>query len=222
MTWLVSFWILSRFGPRGRLDAMFMGRGDGVEVDADIVYSRRLCRSVVDFVADDAEDDYSVATRWYRAPELLKRLQTRRGTAVDLWAVGCVIGEMYLGRPIFPGKDTAEQLQLVEEPCFDYLTEEPACRAKSLVAKLLRHDPARRPTARRALDDAWLNQFKGTEEEPSYKNGPVRLPVGDDARLAPAEYRNRLQQLVARVKSRSSRPPRVDEDRSLSRPPLDK
>ena len=105
------------------------GRGDGVEVDADIVYARRLCRSVVDFVADDAEDDYSVATRWYRAPELLKRLQTRRGTAVDLWAVGCVIGEMYLGRPIFPGKDTAEQLQLVEEPCFDYLQEEPACRS---------------------------------------------------------------------------------------------
>ena len=185
-------------------------------------YARRLCRSVVDFVADDAEDDYSVATRWYRAPELLKRLQTRRGTAVDLWAVGCVIGEMYLGRPIFPGKDTAEQLQLVEEPCFDYLQEEPACRAKALVAKLLRHDPARRPTARRALEDGWLSQFKGTEEEPSYKNGPVRLPVGDDARLAPAEYRNRLQQLVARVKSRSSRPPRVDEDRSLSRPPLDK
>ena len=114
------------------------------------------------------------------------------------------------------------RLQLVEEPSFSYMEEEPACRAKSLVAKLLRHDPARRPTARRALDDAWLQQFKGTEEEPSYKNGPVRLPVGDDARLAPAEYRNRLQQLVARVKSRSSRPPRVDEDRSLSRPPLDK
>ena len=74
MKWVVSFSISSRFGPRGRLDAMFMGRGDGVEVDADIVYSRRLCRSVVDFVADDAEDDYSVATRWYRAPELLKRL----------------------------------------------------------------------------------------------------------------------------------------------------
>ncbi len=77
-------------------------RVDGVRLKRD--RSHRLCRSVVDFVADDAEDDYSVATRWYRAPELLKRLQTRRGTAVDLWAVGCGIGEMYLGRPIFPGK----------------------------------------------------------------------------------------------------------------------
>jgi hypothetical protein len=46
--------------------------------------------------------------------------------------------------------------------------------------------------------------------------------VSDDARLAPAEYRNRLQQLVARAKSRSSRPPRLDENRSLSRPPVDK
>ena len=198
------------------------GRGDGVEVDADIVYARRLCRSVVDFVADDAEDDYSVATRWYRAPELLKRLQTRRGTAVDLWAVGCVIGEMYLGRPIFPGKDTQEQLQLVEEPSFEYLQEEPACRAKSLVAKLLRHDPARRPTARRALDDAWLNQFKGTEEEPSYKNGPVRLPVGDDARLA-CEYRNGLHGRGAREESKfqspGSRPVSLDR-RWISKDPV--
>ena len=123
----------------------------------------------------------------------------------------------------WPTGDTTQcYISRINKTSFEYLQEEPACRAKALVSKLLRHDPARRPTARRALDDAWLNQFKGTEEEPSYKNGPVRLPVGDDARLAPAEYRNRLQQLVARVKSRSSRPPRVDEDRSLSRPPLDK
>ena len=50
-----------------------------------------------------------------------------------------------------------------------------------------------RPTADGAAgvaDDAWLQQFKGTEEEPSYKNGPVRLPVGDDARWRHfAEYR---------------------------------
>ena len=84
--------------------------------------ARRLCRSVVDFVADDAEDDYSVATRWYRAAlELLKRLQTRRGAAVDLWAVGCVIGEMYLGRPIFPGKDTARATSTRRRASFDYL-----------------------------------------------------------------------------------------------------
>ena len=41
MKWVVSFSISSRFGPRGRLDAMFMGRGDGVEVD-DIVCTQAL------------------------------------------------------------------------------------------------------------------------------------------------------------------------------------
>ena len=40
MKWVVSFFILSRFGPRGRLDAMFMGRGDGVEVDAGAATAR--------------------------------------------------------------------------------------------------------------------------------------------------------------------------------------
>ena len=40
MKWVVSFLILSRFGPRGRLDAMFMGRGDGVEVDAGAATAR--------------------------------------------------------------------------------------------------------------------------------------------------------------------------------------
>lgn len=180
-----------------------------------------LCRSVNG--SDDVEDDYSVATRWYRAPELLKRLPSRRHTSVDLWAVGCVIGEMYAGRPIFPGKDTADQLKLVEVDFAPaWLEEEPASRAKALIGKLLRQDPARRPTARSALTNEWLAQFKGTEEEPDFANGPIRLPVSDDARLAPAEYRNRLQQLVARAKSRSSRPPRLDENRSLSRPPVDK
>ena len=42
MTWVVSFPILSRFGPRGRLDAMFMGRGDGVEVDAGAAMTRDM------------------------------------------------------------------------------------------------------------------------------------------------------------------------------------
>ena len=57
------------------------------------MYSRRLCRSVVDFVADDAEDDYSVATRWYRGPELLTG-DTQYGKAVDIWAIGCMLPEM--------------------------------------------------------------------------------------------------------------------------------
>lgn len=46
--------------------------------------------------------DY-VATRWYRAPELLVG-DTHYGSPVDIWAVGCVFAEMLTGEPIWPGR----------------------------------------------------------------------------------------------------------------------
>ncbi len=43
-----------------------------------------------------------VATRWYRAPEIL--LGSNNYTvAIDLWSTGCIIGEMIIGKAIFPG-----------------------------------------------------------------------------------------------------------------------
>lgn len=41
---------------------------------------------------------YSIATRWYRAPELLVG-DRQYGTAVDVWAIGCVFCELYSGVP---------------------------------------------------------------------------------------------------------------------------
>jgi len=46
--------------------------------------------------------DY-VATRWYRAPELLVG-DTRYGFQVDVWAIGCVFAEMLTGEPVWPGR----------------------------------------------------------------------------------------------------------------------
>lgn len=43
-----------------------------------------------------------VATRWYRAPEILLG-STKYSKAVDMWSVGCIVGELVLGRAIFPG-----------------------------------------------------------------------------------------------------------------------
>lgn len=45
--------------------------------------------------------DY-VATRWYRAPEILLG-STRYNKGVDMWSLGCILGEMLVGKPIFPG-----------------------------------------------------------------------------------------------------------------------
>ena len=45
--------------------------------------------------------DY-VATRWYRSPELL--LSDRYSKEVDIWAIGCIMGELTDGEPLFPGE----------------------------------------------------------------------------------------------------------------------
>jgi len=52
--------------------------------------------------------DY-ITTRWYRAPEVMISWQDY-STGVDVWAVGCIFGEMMLGKPIFVGTDELHQV----------------------------------------------------------------------------------------------------------------
>ncbi len=57
--------------------------------------------------------DY-VATRWYRAPEIL--LGSNKYTkGVDMWSMGCILAELLLGKPVFPGTSTLNQLDRVME-----------------------------------------------------------------------------------------------------------
>nr|XP_022315576.1 cyclin-dependent kinase-like 4 isoform X11 [Crassostrea virginica] len=63
--------------------------------------------------------DY-VATRWYRAPELLVG-DTKYGRAVDIWAIGCLVAEMLTGEPLFPGDSDIDQLYHIVK-CFGNLT----------------------------------------------------------------------------------------------------
>lgn len=62
-------------------------------------------------VPGDAYTDY-VATRWYRAPELLVG-DTQYGSSVDVWATGCVFAELLTGQPLWPGKSDVDQLYLI-------------------------------------------------------------------------------------------------------------
>ncbi|XP_054457383.1 uncharacterized protein LOC129093395 [Anoplopoma fimbria] len=63
--------------------------------------------------------DY-VATRWYRAPELLVG-DTKYGKPVDVWAVGCLLLEMLTGQPLFPGDSDLDQIYHIVR-CFGNLT----------------------------------------------------------------------------------------------------
>lgn len=59
----------------------------------------------------DYYTDY-VATRWYRAPELLVG-DTQYGPPVDVWAIGCLFAELLSGTPLWPGKSDMDQLYLI-------------------------------------------------------------------------------------------------------------
>lgn len=52
--------------------------------------------------------DY-VSTRWYRAPEVLLH-STNYSSPIDMWAVGCIMAEMYTLRPLYPGTSEVDEI----------------------------------------------------------------------------------------------------------------
>ena len=66
-----------------------------------------LARSVA-YISDGADQPIMteyVATRWYRAPEILLG-SSQYTKAVDVWSIGCILGELVNGKAIFPGTST--------------------------------------------------------------------------------------------------------------------
>ncbi|VEN36316.1 unnamed protein product [Callosobruchus maculatus] len=86
---------------------------------ANLMISEKGVLKIADFglarIYDETKPrlySHQVATRWYRAPELL--YGSRNYTpSVDMWSVGCIIAEMVNGQPLFPGETDIEQLAIV-------------------------------------------------------------------------------------------------------------
>ncbi|KAK9095024.1 hypothetical protein Scep_026493 [Stephania cephalantha] len=59
----------------------------------------------------DGDDMYTkyVTTRWYRAPEVLLRTTTY-GPAVDMWAMGAIMAELFTSMPLFRGSSSVDQI----------------------------------------------------------------------------------------------------------------
>lgn len=79
--------------------------------------------------------DY-VATRWYRAPELLLSWK-EYNEAVDVWSVGCIFAELLRRKPFLPGTNTRNQLELIFEvlgtPSEEEITQIPREKSRKLV-----------------------------------------------------------------------------------------
>lgn len=126
-----------------------------------------------------------VATRWYRAPEILLRHQFY-GPPVDIWAVGCIMAELFTRSPLFQGNSEADQIfkicsvlgtlnndiwqdgvKLAEKleiklPQFaptplQKLIPNASTEAIDLLTKIFKYDPSERLTANQALEHSWFD-----------------------------------------------------------------
>jgi serine/threonine protein kinase len=71
---------------------------------------------VIDFgsACQEAQQTYTyIQSRFYRSPEVL--LGLRYTTAIDMWSFGCIVAELYLGLPLFPGSSEYNQLSRIIE-----------------------------------------------------------------------------------------------------------
>ncbi|XP_077362201.1 mitogen-activated protein kinase 15 [Festucalex cinctus] len=171
-----------------------------------------------------------VATRWYRAPEIL--LGSPRYTkGVDMWSLGCILGEMLLGKALFRGTSTINQIEKImssiPHPCpedvlalkseigssvikrtlqrpqvllDDLLQSSVPPDALDLLKSLLLFNPEKRLTAEKALQHPYVARFHNPGKEPSL-NYDVVLPLDDDVQLSVAQYRNKLYEVIREKKS---------------------
>ena len=151
-----------------------------------------------------------VVTRWYRAPEVLLS-GGRYKASIDVWSVGCILGELLLRRPLFPGEHYLHQLQLITEILGSPSEEDlafvtaPAARTfmlnlpKStgvpfaqlfphvrgpcldLLKRMLTFDPEKRCTVEEALAHPFLARVR-----------TARRSVGEDSHPPPKPFRIRV------------------------------
>ena len=130
--------------------------------------------------------DY-VSTRWYRAPEILLR-STSYNSPIDIFAMGAIMAELYMLRPLFPGQNETDQIyktcavlgspsktdwpegfKLAAQIGFSFpkfvstslktIIPNASDEAIDLMEKMMQFDPQKRPTATECLEHEFFKDF---------------------------------------------------------------
>ncbi|XP_036721203.1 mitogen-activated protein kinase 11 isoform X2 [Balaenoptera musculus] len=153
---------------------------------------------ILDFgLARQADEEMTgyVATRWYRAPEIMLNWMHYNQT-VDIWSVGCIMAELLQGKALFPGNDYIDQLKRIMEvvgtPSPEVLAKISSEHARTyiqslphmpqkdlrsifhganplavdLLGRMLVLDSDQRVSAAEALAHAYFSQYHDPEDEP--------------------------------------------------------
>ncbi|KAI9929527.1 hypothetical protein AWENTII_009267 [Aspergillus wentii] len=166
-----------------------------------ILIDQKCDLKIADFYSarqTDARMTGYVATRFYRAPEIMLTWQ-QYGVEVDIWSVGCIFAEMIEGTPLFPGESPAHQLHVITEllgsipdyvvnristkNTMRYIQSLPELEKQSLetrlkhaqpdaldlIGKMLHYDPLQRIDAATALTHPYLSRYHDPNDEPVAK-----------------------------------------------------
>jgi len=81
-----------------------------------VINAAKYVITCCDVFGPETSDEFTdyVATRWYRAPELLVG-DIQYGPPVDIWAIACVFAELLTSRPLWPGGSDVDQLYLISQ-----------------------------------------------------------------------------------------------------------
>ncbi|KAG0050986.1 negative regulator of the PHO system [Gryganskiella cystojenkinii] len=129
-----------------------------------------------------------VVTLWYRAPDVLLGSKTY-STSIDIWSAGCIMAEMYLGKPLFAGSNNQDELikifKVMGTPTeetwpgvtkyseyrkdFPYYPPKPLSTVvpmidtfgMDLLMQMLNYQPNRRISAKDALNHVYFNDIRG-------------------------------------------------------------
>lgn len=172
-----------------------------------------------------------VATRWYRAPEIVLG-SNRYSKAVDIWSVGCILGELLVGKALFPGKSTLNQIEVILEvigkPCYGDVMSIESENALSVINSIgvrkkknfgehfgvldfdtldflercLAFNPKKRMTVEECLEHPFVAQFHDPIEERVMEK-VVKISIDDNDKVSIDKYREALYSDIVRKRKKT-------------------